>query len=510
MSSDRAATAFNLVSAVAAFAVQMAVSFLLSSYLVATVGEAATGFSRLANDFVSYASLVTVAFNSMGARFISASYHRGRVGEAAAYYSTLVVCDVALCLLFLPAAAAVLANIESVVDMGDADPGDVRLLFAFVFANFGTNMFVSLFGAALFVTNKLYIQNAVNLGKTVLNAALLTLLYGTLEPRVSYVSFVALFLTVVSVPVFLHFKRKLVPELKFSPSAFSWGRLGELASSGAWNSVNQCGHIMATGLDLLLANWFVGAGPMGVLSVAKMVPAAITSLAGTLNTNLEPELVVAYAREGTPGLLRLLRFDVRLSNLAVAVPVGVFCALAPAFYRLWMPSLDAAQLSVLSFLSLMQFIPWAGPQVLYNVFTVTNRLRVNSLSFVAGSALNVVVVLLFLRFTDLGVYAIAGTSSAISILRNLLVIAPYTARLLGLPWYALYGEVVVSIASCAASAVIALGVSTLVGAGGWPSLILSAVVACAVGWALLFVCAFSRDERSHLVAGVVEKVLGGR
>lgn len=65
MRSNRLATAFNVASAIITLGVQMAVSFFLSSYLVATLGEVANGFTQLANNFVSYASLVTIAFNSM-------------------------------------------------------------------------------------------------------------------------------------------------------------------------------------------------------------------------------------------------------------------------------------------------------------------------------------------------------------------------------------------------------------------------------------------------------------
>ena len=232
MQSTRVASAFNVASAIVALGVQMAVSFFLSSYLVATVGEAANGFTQLANNFVSYASLVTLAFNSMGSRFISASWHRGHKDDAMAYYSTLIVCNAILCLLFLPAAVAVVANLGSIVDMGNANPVDVTLLFAFVFANFGANLFVSLFCSAMFVVNKVYIQNAVNLCRQILNAVLLVFLFTFFETRVCYVSLVALVLTVLSAPVCFAFKRRLAPELKFDRKAFSGRFVRALTSHG--------------------------------------------------------------------------------------------------------------------------------------------------------------------------------------------------------------------------------------------------------------------------------------
>ena len=495
MRSNRLATAFNVASAIITLGVQMAVSFFLSSYLVATLGEVANGFTQLANNFVSYASLVTIAFNSMGSRFISAAYHRGKIEDSVAYYSTLIVCNVILCLVFLPVAIAVLANLGSIVDMGNADPADVGMLFAFVFANFGANLFVSLFCSAMFVVNKVYIQNAINLVRNVLNAALLVFTFSFFTTRVCYVSLIALLLTIASAPVCYIIKRRVVPELTFNAKAFSGKFVRDLTSSGIWNTVNQCGNVLTTGLDLLFANWFVGASPMGVLSVAKTMPTAITTLATTLNNNLEPELVIVYAKEGAEGLYRRLKLDIRLSNLIVAVPVGVFCALAPEFYRLWMPSLDAWELAFLSILTICNFIPWAGLQVIYNVFTVMNKLKVNSVSFLCGAILNLILVLLALNFTNLGVYAIAGVSALISITRNFIIIAPYVSKLIGKSLWTVYREALVSLLSVGITICVSLAITTVVATATWYGLFIAVLLSCFICWLIVFCTTFSAEQR---------------
>lgn len=497
MSSSRFATAFNVASAIVTLGVQMAVSFFLSGFLVATLGEEANGFTQLANNFVSYASLVTLAFNSMGQRFISTAFHRGELDKAGSYYSTLVVCDIALCAVFLPIAALVVGNLGSIVEMGNASLPDVQLLFAFVFANFGANLFVSLLCSAMFVMNRVYIQNAVNLARNVLNACVLLFLYATLEPHVHYVSLVSLALTVISIPVCAVIKSRLLPEVRFSFRAFSGAAVRGLTSSGIWNTVNQCGNMLMTGLDLLLANWFAGAGPMGLLSVAKTMPNAIITLASTLNSNLEPELVIAYAKGGTAGIIDRLRFDIRLSNLIVSVPIAVFCALSVPFYELWMPSLDAVELSALSFLTIMAYIPWAGLQVLYNVFTATNHLKVNSVAFCTGSVLNVALVLALLSCTDLGVYAIAGTSSAITIVRSLIVTAPYVAGLLGIRKRELYREVGISLACFVMVVCISTIAASIVGTSGWVHLVATIALSCLLGWLLVLLATFGSDGRKR-------------
>ena len=197
----------------------------------------------------------------------------------------------------------------------------------------------------------------------------------------------------------------------------------------------------------------------------------------------------------------------RLSNLIVAAPIGVFCALAPAFYRFWMPSLDPTELTVLSVLTVSNFIPWAGPQVAYNVFTVMNRLRVNSATFMAGAVLNVVLVLLALNFTDLGVYAIAGVSAGISIVRNLVFMAPYVSRLLGKPWWTVHREMAVSLLSVGASAAISLTLALFIPTDNWASLITAIALSCLVSWAVVFISTFSPEQRSSYVRLAKSKIL---
>lgn len=498
MRSSKFATAFNVVSGIFSLAVQMIVSFFLQSYLVSTVGEVANGFTQLANNFVSYASLVTLAFNSMGSRFISSAHHRGKEDDAVSYYSTLVVCNIVLCLAFFPLAAYVVVNIGSIVNLGDAQPVDVGALFAFVFANYAVSLFAALFSAAMFVTNKMYLQNAITLVRNILNAVLLICAYSFFEARVSYVGFVSLALTLGSIPVYLAIKRRIAPELKFNPRAFSGHFVGKLTSSGIWNTVNQCGNVLTTGLDLLFANLFVGAVPMGLLSVAKTVPAAITQLAITLNNNLEPELVILYAKEGIRGLFPRLKFEMKVSNLIVAVPIGVFCALSVPFFALWMPTLDGVELAILAFLSILYLVPSAGTQVLYNVFTATNHLRINSIAFMASSVLNTAVVLVLLYFTDLGVYAIAGTSSVISILRSVLIIVPYLAHLLGIKKRLLYFEMLKSVCSIALSAGCSIAVALIIGVQTWALLISSVLVGCLVSWVAVGFATFNKHERAEL------------
>ena len=457
----------NIVTGLGATVVGFAVSFFLSPFIVRHLGAEANGFAQLANNFVMYATLVTVAFNSMASRFVTVAYHRGDLTAARQYYSSVFVANLVMILIFLPPAVGVVTFLPRLVAIETADLLDVRILFACVFLNFFLSLVSSLYSLALFVKNKIYIGNVIGAVRTVLNALALFAVFSLLPARIFYVTALAAAWTFALVPVSVALQRRLLPEVSFRPADFSLGAVKRLFLSGIWNTVNQCGHLLNTGLDVLLANLFVSPFAMGLVAISKTVPTGIITLASTLNQNCAPSIIQTWATGDRAAILRELRGCMKISSVLVTIPIVVFCVFGHRFYSLWQPTLDATTLTVLSVLGLVQFIPVAGTQTLYNVFTATNKLKVNSISFLANGVLNVICVFAALAWrADLGIYFIVGVSSALTIVRSLVVTVPYTAHLLGLRWYEFFKDVGLSLICAGLTGGVSWGILQL-DLGGW-------------------------------------------
>ncbi len=493
-------TIISLTTSLLAMVLSMAISFFLSPYIVSNFGEEANGFTQLANNFINYATLLTVALNSMAGRFITVAFHRGEIDRCNKYYSSVLIGNLFIvCLLALPAIYFVL-RLDALLNIETAVVSHVKILFAFVFANFFISQINSIFAIAFYVTNSQYIQNTINMVRTLLNACGLLILFSVFLPRIFYVSLVALALSALLLPIFMIFKRKLLPTVKFSFKSFSIKTVWEMVSSGLWNTLNQCGNLLMTGLDLLLSNLFINPVQMGVLSVAKTIPNTIVQLGTTVNTNFSPNLTIAYAEGDKEKILASLRYAMKCSSILMCLPIVVLCVYGSSFYSLWQPTLDANELNILSILSCMAFIPLSGTQVLYNVFTTTNKLKVNSISVVVCGLLNCVVVFLLLKFTSLGLYAIAGVSSIIMILRNLVIAVPYSAKVLGLKWYTFYKDVLISCISAVVAGAICFGFRYLIVPSSWILLVVSVLVACLVSFVVLMFIILNKNERKTLLS----------
>jgi len=63
--------AINMIASIVTFAINLGISFFLAPFIINKLGRESYGFIGLINNFVSYASIVTIALNSMADRYIT-------------------------------------------------------------------------------------------------------------------------------------------------------------------------------------------------------------------------------------------------------------------------------------------------------------------------------------------------------------------------------------------------------------------------------------------------------
>lgn len=94
MSSKR--LAINMIANIVAFVVQFGINFVLTPYIVRTLGSEAYGFVQLSNNVISWISILTVALNSMSGRFICIEINRQNTEKAKEYFNSVLVANTVL------------------------------------------------------------------------------------------------------------------------------------------------------------------------------------------------------------------------------------------------------------------------------------------------------------------------------------------------------------------------------------------------------------------------------
>ena len=479
----------------------MCIGFFISPVIVRDLGVEANGFAQLANNFVSYASLLTIAINAMAGRFTTIAYHRGEKEKAEKYYTSAMVGNLLSIAVLIVPAIVLIFNIGSVVRIQTTTITDVQILFSLTFLSFFSSNIQSVLNISTTVKNKQYLSNTMIMIGAVTRIAILLILFNFFEIQLYYISLAAWIVSILLVAGYYGIKQRLLPEIHFDMVNFDLTAMKEMLGSGTWSVVNKCGNLLMTGFDLLLTNILIGSVEMGVLSVAKTIPTNIISIAATLSWNWNPKMTKEYANNDIPQMLKTVDLSAKVSSIIISVPTMTFCVFAPQFYSLWMPTQDPVVLSILSFLSLTAYTILVGTSSVYNIFSITNKLKFNSLTYVGGAVVSIVVSIICVKYTSLGIYAVAGISSIIVIIRNLIFLLPYAAKTIGLKWYTFYKYVLFDGACSIIVAAVAFVVKLFIPMDSWIMFLLSCCLVGVISMFLLCLIMMKNEQRRAFING---------
>ena len=503
-SNKRIQTGINIASSLVVLIVSALINFFLSPYIISNVGETANGFVQLANNFVTYASLITIAINSMASRFVSVNYHSNKKKKASIYYTSAFMANIVIVIFLFIISVFLVFKIDIFMNVGDVNITDIQLLFTFVFINFFLSQISTVLNIFLYVTNRIYISNLLSMICNLLRAIFLFYLFSSNGSKLYFVTLSSCIIPFVTIIVLFLLKKRSDCEIKLAFSLFRVDAIKELVSSGIWNTINQCGNILMTGMDLLFANWFINPVQMGVLSVAKIMPTYLNQIAQNINSSIAPGMLITSTID-TQTYVSEIKNMVKMSTLILVVPVTIFIMFSYSFYSLWVPTINAKDLTVLSTLSMFSLIPLSGVQVLYNVFTINNRLKVNSITFLITGILNILIVLLFVKYSDYGIYAISGSSVFLTILRNVFILVPYSSKILGLKWNYFYRNIYKAIISSFATVIVSILVLSTVNVDTWTKLMIAIIITAVIAWPACSIFVLGKHGTLTIISIIIKR-----
>lgn len=493
--------AINLASSLLSFAVSFGISFFLSPYITRHVGSAAHGFVSLGNQFVSYIQIVTVALNSMAARFITLKLYENREDEAKVYFSSVFFSNIIMTIVMAGPLAFVVVFLERLLEVPSGIVSDVKFLWALIFLSFGITLICNVFSVATYAKNRLELSSLRSIESSVLRALLLFLLFFFLEPSLVYVGISIVAATVYVAVSNIRYTRILLPEMRIKRSYFRFSAVKELISAGIWNSLTSLSKTLLAGLDLLIANLLVGASPMGVLSIAKTLPSAIMQLNGTIPGAFSPQFVVDYAHKDKEKLLKDIGSAIKITSVLTSIPLIGLAVFGEAFFTLWMPTQDAKQLHFLSILTIAANFFTAPIQPLYTIYTVTNKVKMESISvFIQGLLSTLVVFVLLFVFRDSAsdttkLCIIAGVSSVFGSIRCLTFTPLYAAHCLKVKPTTFYPAIGRALFALVVLYMIESVIYMLMPCSTWLTLIFAGAVASLAGVSANIFLTLNKEER---------------
>lgn len=492
----------NLIASIVAFVINIGISFLLTPYITKNIGVEAYGFVSLGSQFINYASLMTIALNSMASRFITIEIHRESWERANKYFNSVLLSNLIVStFIFIPSILFVFF-LDKFIEIPSTIMLDVKVLFAFLFLNYLISIIVSSFGVSTFATNKIYLKSLRDIESKILKALLLILLFMCLKPAVAFVGFSSIMVTLYLAFFDFYYLKKFLPRIKINKEYFDFKVVIELISSGIWNSFSKLSGILSSGLDLLITNLYIGATAMGSLAVSKTIPTVILSFFGVLGSVFAPQLTINFAKDNIDQMKRELIKAIKIMGVFSSIPMVFLFAYGEIFYSLWVPMENALLLQRLSIIGSLALVFSLPLESLWNIFTIINKVKTVSFFLFINSVLSLMITFGLLTFTNdinMKLFIVAGVSTAFSIVRSLTFLPLYGAKCLELPSRTFYPPIILNTLQFIITLLFALMIKNVFIVKTWLSLILVGVLLSIVSFLFSFTIILNKNDRITLL-----------
>lgn len=508
MSSNRQ-LAINTVLTATSFVISLAVTFFLTPFIVKTLGRAAYGFIALSNTIIGYTGLMTIALNAMAGRFISINYLQGNIKEANKYFSSVFFSNLMMSGIISVMAIGFLIFINRILNVPDELLFDIRFLFFLLVLNTILGLTTNIYGLSTFIKKRLDLSYSRQIVGTFISTAILVSLFFFFPPHIWYYGINSLVLSLYVYFTNCIFLKRLTPELRVRKTDFDLKKVIELVKAGSWNVLQKISSMLSHGFDLLFANIFVGAALMGSFSLSKTLSLLVLSLFGSFSGIFSPELTELYAKGQINELVHELQKSIKmLSCFSTPILCAVYMFTGD-FFRLWLPGQDynlLYLLATLGFLASPFTLPYEG---LWNIFTLTNKVKFSSLTLLGesiGVFSTVLLTMLFIEDTTWRLIVLAGARTVWGILRNMLFLPMFGAYCLKVKYSTFYKYEMKALLCLLLSCTVTYFVRQCIFIDSWLVLVINVAVCCIFAFFLNVAVVLNKSEKSYLLSKILSKI----
>jgi O-antigen/teichoic acid export membrane protein len=432
--------AVNLFSNIVAFSSSLLIAFVLTPFLIENIGKEAYSFFPMSNNFIGYLTILTLALNSMVARFITIEFTKNNLRKAQIYYSSTFFSNLAIIVFLIFPIILVIYYLDNILNIPIELVVDVKILFSLVFMSLLINLLATVFGVATFVTNRMDLRAIGEIFRGIFRLVLFVFLFYFYEPSIVFVGIVAVILSFYNLAVQMLLTKKLIPEFKIHKEYFDLNAIKELTSSGGWNVINSLGMSLLLGVSLFLTNSFIGAEAGGDLSIALMLPAFISGIISMIVSVLLPRLTKVFATENKKELEKELLYSQKILSIITSVPIALLIIFGSDFFRLWVPSAYSDILPKLSIILLLPLLIHGNMWSIYSINIVLNKVKVPSLILLFSGGIALGLSLLLSIIIKENIFVIPIITTSISLLYYVLFIPSYTAKCMEVKSFVLYAN----------------------------------------------------------------------
>jgi len=422
----------NLVANILYFIVNLASGLFLVPYFINSLGVASYALIPLATSFTSYVNLIMISLNTSVSRSMTIELQRNELKKANVTFNTALFGTLGIILLMLPIVVLLSYYSPSFFEVSSNQENATRILFLGVISAFLLRAWSGNFGVSLFAYNRLDLQNIINVVNIFVQVGLIILLFKLDSPNLAYIGLAYLIAAIVAFVLTIFYSHKINPHFKVNIKDFRRSKASEILGMGGWVIISQVGSLLFLQIDLIVVNKLFGTLAGGEYSIAFMWSSMLRTIAGVLISILTPVILAYYVRDKIEELINLSKSAIKLTGLALALPIGFICGFSPQLLLLWVGP-EFVKLSPLMLIMLSHLVINLPVMLLFDINVAYNKVRTPGIVTFWMGICNFLLEVTLPFLTGWGYYGVAVAGAIVLTLKNAFFIPWYATKILGIP-----------------------------------------------------------------------------
>jgi len=430
----RPSLVINAISNWVALAVNIAVGFVLTPYIIGHLGTVQYGIWALIASIIGYYGLLDLGVSSAIVRYVA------RYAGQQKYESLNQVINTAIVIFSLAGSIAILASIfiadplAKFFNVEATDYVSFKQCIWLLGITAGLMLPGNVLSVALIAHERFIIRNIVNITTTLLRCLLsIYVLYkggGLLE--LSWINFG---LGVLAILLNLGVLKLFFRHITLSPKLVNRSMFLTLFSFGLLTSVIQIGNLLRTKLDAILIGRYLNMDSVATFSIAALLCGYLSTSIISCSGVSQPRLA-ALAGKNNKGIFAgaIMRYSIIIANLVAGGSLVVFL-LCEDFLGLWLRKNFESTHVVATLVSilLLAVVPDLMMGVSFNALLAVKKHKYYAYQTIAEGVAHLIISLILVR--SFGIYGVA-VGAAIPALSTKFIVQPlYCCRIFGLNWW---------------------------------------------------------------------------
>lgn len=495
----------TLALSIIAMGINYIIMFILTPYITEHIGTEAYGFVTLAKTISNYGIIITSCLNAFSARFITIAYHEKTIDKANKYFSSVIIANTMLLFFVIIFDVLFVWKIQYFVSIPEEMLHDVRVLFFLDIVNYMLLALGNSFNAYAYIKNKLDRIHIIRIFSYLSEAIVLYFLFSNFTGRIYYVGIALLISTCVLFALSVLFSKRYAPELKVKKKYFSLNAVKDLVLSGIWNSINNIGNLLNSGLDLWVSNLMLSPLAMGELSIVKTVSTIFTTIAQLLCGPFHPQLLHYYSLKDTSAVINVFNKQIRFSGYVVCVITAFFTIFGKSYFHLWTGNQNIDLLYGIGVVTVLGFIFEGIAYPLFYTYTLTLKNRVPCIVTIISGLLNVFGMYVLIKYTSVGLYGVVGTTSVLGFGTYFIFTPLYAAHCLAAKWHSYYPSMIRVLISTGIVCMITYILPFVGLSKNWLELIIRAVCISVIALPIHVLICTNKNEKKHIIKIISSK-----